>query len=233
MPNPWAPDTAGSNVREEGASEEDINEVLWVEWMIAFVRLERWKEVVELLQEEMHRMVMFLEWKLWDWLAKVETPQGNTTQDVESGLNTYARKQAAIYHNLAVSFAKLWCPTLVSYNLEHSWITEFLMKNGVPLVGIDDLAVMQGIFKLRIFANSHNAASTVAPPSTTTQPSSTALPFAVLVTTDGSLVLEEYNYSEGAEEYNYSKGAEDNKMEGSDSDFADDFADDWEDDLGF
>ena len=178
-------------------------------------------------------MVMFLEWKSRDWLAKVETPQGNTTQDVESGLNTYARKQAAIYHNLAVSFAKLWCPTLVSYNLKHSWITEFLMKNGVPLVGTDDLAVMQGIFKLRIFANSHNAASTVTPPSTTTQPSSTALPFAVLVTTDGSLVLEEYNYSEGAEEYNYSKGAEDNRMEGSDSDFADDFADDWEDDLDF
>ena len=120
--------------------EEDVNEIVCVEWTMSFARLERWKEEAELLQEEMRRVVMFLEWKSQDWLKKVEA-RGNTTPDIGSGLNAYARKQAAIHHNLTVSFAKLWHPTLVSYNLKHLWVTEFLAKNGVPLTGADDLTV--------------------------------------------------------------------------------------------
>ena len=225
MPNPWAPDTAGSNIREEGASEEDVNEVLWVEWMIAFVRLERWKEVVELLQEEMHRMVMFLEWKSWDWLAKVEVPRGNTTQDIESGLNAYARKQAAVYRNLAVSFATLWRPTLVSYGLKHSWVTDILTKNGAPPTGIDGPAVSKrGIFRFRLATKSRDGSSAAAPPPATTLPSTTTSPltaapppmdpqFVAEVTLDESPILEEHDYSDDPE---------DSDTEDSDSDFEDD-----------
>lgn len=51
--NPRAPDATDVGVGEEGASEEDVNELLRVEWTTSFARLERWAEEVELLQEEM------------------------------------------------------------------------------------------------------------------------------------------------------------------------------------
>lgn len=70
--NPWAPNAADCEAGEEGASDEEVNEVLHVEWMTCFARLERWTEEVELLQEEMWRVVVFLEWKSVDWLAKAD-----------------------------------------------------------------------------------------------------------------------------------------------------------------
>ena len=132
--NPRVRDTADGEAGEEGASEEDVNEVLRVEWTTSFARLERWAEEVELLQEEMRRVVVFLEWKSQDWLARVEVHGGNSTPDIQSGLNAYAEKQVAIYHDLAISFVKLWRPTLVSYNLQHSWVTEYMTKHGVLLI---------------------------------------------------------------------------------------------------
>ena len=197
LPNPHGPDTADGDTGEEGASEEDVNEVLRVEWTTSFARLERWKEEVELLQEEMRRAVMFLEWKSQGWSAKAKAPRRDTTPDIESGLVAYARKQEAIHHDLAISFTKLWHPALVANNLEHSWAMEVLVGNGVPLAEIDDLAVS-------------TQASRAAPPSTIAPPSTTTL------TTDDPPILEEYDDSEDLD---------DSDMEGSglyfnyDSDF--------------
>ena len=53
LPNPRAPSAAGGEEGEDGASEEDMNEFLHVEWTTSFARLERWSEEVDLLQEEM------------------------------------------------------------------------------------------------------------------------------------------------------------------------------------
>ena len=41
-----------------------------VQWTTSHARMERWAEEVELLQEEMRQVVMFLEWKSENWLAK-------------------------------------------------------------------------------------------------------------------------------------------------------------------
>ena len=206
FPNLRAPDASDGDVGE-GVSEEDINEVLRVEWTTSFARLERWNEEVELLQEEMRRVVVFLEWRSQDWLAKVETPRGNLSPDVQSGVNAYAKKQAAIYHNLAVSFAELWCPTLVSYGLKHSWITGYLTKNGVPLNRTSTLAsTTRGIFKFRLSNESHNTAA--------------AVPFVAEATASNSMDPEEYNSSEDS-------GLEDSDRE----DINADFDDDWDSDL--
>lgn len=157
MQNPRVPD---ADVREEGASEEDVNEVLRVEWTTSFARLERWKEEVDLLQEEMRRVVVFLEWRSQDWLAKVDIPQGTSAPDVQSGLDAYTKKQAAVYRNLAVSFAKLWRPTLASYGLKHSQITECLTKAGVPLTDTVPALSARGIFKFRLSDKSRGTATT-------------------------------------------------------------------------
>ena len=177
---------------------------------------------------------MFLEWKSQDWLKKVEA-RGNTTPDIGSGLNAYARKQAAIHHNLAVSFTKLWRPTLVSYNLKHSWVTEFLAKNGVPLTGADDpTAKKRGIFRFRLSGKSRGAASAATSPSTTlspaptssfstpspittTLPPTTASQLTATATLDQCPILEEYDSGMDTEE---------SDTEGSDSDFEDYLEDD-------
>ena len=161
LPNPRVPDSIDGDLGEEGASEEDVNEALRVEWTTSFARLERWNEEVDLLEEEMHRVVMFMEWKSQDWLAKADASWADLTPDVQSGLSMYAKKQAAIHCDLAVSFAKLWHPTLTSYGLQHSWNTEYLVKNGVSLDESETTALStRGIFKFRFGDESHKGIST-------------------------------------------------------------------------
>ena len=208
LPNPRVPDGADGEVGEEGASEEDVNEVLRVEWTTSFARLERWSEEVELLQEEMRRVVMFLEWKSSDWLAKAGVRRGSLALDVQSGLDAYAKKQAAIHHDLAVSFGKLWRPTLVSYNLQHSWVTEYMMKNRISLTDKTPVLRARGIFKFRLSDEPRSAISTAA----VTMPPD---PPTVEVPANNPLMLEEANYSE------------DSGLDDSDSDSSDDWDDDF------
>jgi len=207
LPNPRIPDGADGETGEEGASEEDVNEVLRVEWTTSFARLERWVEEVELLQEEMRRVVMFLEWKSGEWLAKTGA-RGSSAPDIKSGLNAYAEKQAAVYHDLAVSFAKLWRPTLLSYGLQHSWATDYMMTHGVSLTDTNvAISRSRGIFKFRLANGSHSAVPTVVagPPN----------PPTVEVTTNDHFILEEANHSDDS---------------GLDSDNSDS-GDNWDDDL--
>jgi hypothetical protein len=213
LPNPRAPDAANGDAGEEGASEEDVNEALRVEWTTSYARLKRWDEEVELLQEEMRRVVVFLKWKSRDWLAKVEAPRGNLTSDIQSGHDAYAMKQAAVYHNLAASFAKLWHPMLESYDLKRSWATEYLMKdgvNGVPLARDDTPASStQGTSESGPPDESHSIMSTAA-----------VVP-SVEATADDSLILEDYNSSDDS-------NPDDSDPEDSDSD-----SNSWDCDMDF
>lgn len=185
LSNPRLPDAATSGVVEESASEEEVNDFLRVEWTTSFARLERWVEEVELLQEEMRRTVAFLEWRSREWLAKVDVRKGTSTPDVQSGLNAYAQKQAAVYHHLAASFVTLWCPTLVSYNLQHTWTMEYMTQHGGPLVDTETLASRaRGIFKFRVSGKSR----------VSTAPTSD-LPATEKIT-DSHPLLEEANYGD-------------------------------------
>jgi len=204
LPNPQVPaNTTNGDCGEEGASEDDVNELLRVEWTTSFARLERWNEEVELLQEEMRRVVAFLDWRSQDWLARVEAPRGDLTPDIRSGVNAYAKKQAAVYRNLAASFAKLWYPTLVSHGLNHSWAAEYMTTNGLP---VTETAVP-----------APNVQGTPGPSRGISVVST--VPSVAEVTTRSSLILEEADYSE------------DSGLEDSDLDSADFWDDD--DDLGF
>ena len=97
------------------ASDEDINDVMQVQWATSQARMERWAKEVELLREEMHQVVVFLEWKSEEWLTKQDVQLTTAPSSVQSGLRAYARKQAAIHHNLVVSFVMSWYPTFVSF----------------------------------------------------------------------------------------------------------------------
>ena len=51
--NPRARDPSGDTDIDEGATDEEVNNTMRVEWATSFARMERWAEEAVLLQEEM------------------------------------------------------------------------------------------------------------------------------------------------------------------------------------
>ena len=114
-------------------SPDEVNENMRVEWAQCMARADRWEEEVILLQEEMRRVVQFLEWRSGDWLTKADSRAGTTPPTVHSGLSAYANKQSAIFHNLTVRFCQQWHSVLVSLSLPHKWASDFLDTCKEPL----------------------------------------------------------------------------------------------------
>jgi hypothetical protein len=101
--------------------EEEVNETVRHEWMTCRARADRWKEELDLLQEEMRRAIAFLEWKSSSWGERVGSRSGSVAIDIQHGIDAYARKQANTYHELAVSLANQWLPPLLTLELDITW----------------------------------------------------------------------------------------------------------------
>lgn len=78
-----------------------------VEWCKARARVNRWSEEVELLLEEMRRVIEFLKWQAEWWGGQVSSRSLGSVVDQE-GLAAYARRQAALRLSLVTSFQHLW-----------------------------------------------------------------------------------------------------------------------------
>ena len=107
------------------AKQQEVNETVRYEWMTCRARADRWIEEEELLQEEMRRVIVYLEWKSRTWTEKVGIRMGSCTPDIQHGIDAYARKQANIYYELAVSFASQWLPYFSVSGLGTKWLAEF------------------------------------------------------------------------------------------------------------
>lgn len=70
-------------------------------------RADRWHEEVQLLKEEMRRVLAFLEWKAAWWAEEGGRDLG-VRPDIADGVRAYAAKQASINHALARSFKIHW-----------------------------------------------------------------------------------------------------------------------------
>ena len=105
----------------DSAEREEVNETVRHEWMTCRARADRWREESDLLQEEMHRVIAFLEWKSCLWGRNVGSCMDLVTADIQHGIDGYARKQASVYHELAVSLANQWIPHLLALKLDISW----------------------------------------------------------------------------------------------------------------
>lgn len=114
-------------------SREEVNEDMRVEWAQCMARADRWEEEVTLLQEEMRRVVHFLEWRSDDWLTKADSRIDSVAPVVRAGLLAYANKQTAVFHNLAIQFCQRWRSVLISLSLPHDWATHFLEEHNEPL----------------------------------------------------------------------------------------------------
>ncbi|KAI0795163.1 hypothetical protein BC629DRAFT_1592682 [Irpex lacteus] len=108
----------------EEDNPEDFNQCMQAEWTKARARAQRWEEEVQLLQEEMRRVLVFLDWKAQWWLEQRDRRQEGVTVSLRSGLSAYAEKQAHMYKELALKFQNMWIPSLMVRHLHAQWVLE-------------------------------------------------------------------------------------------------------------
>lgn len=99
-----------------------------IDWLKQRARYMRWSEEVGLTLSEMIAGIKFLEWRFKWWLQRIGL-RPNANADIISGVNAYARRQAAIARELAVAFVNLWRPELTSHGIADPW-----SANDYPIV---------------------------------------------------------------------------------------------------
>ncbi|KAN0109688.1 hypothetical protein V8E52_009034 [Russula decolorans] len=88
-------------------SDKELDGCLRCEWVKSKARADRWNEEVQLVKEEMRRVLAFLEWKVVWWTEEGGGKLG-VTPDIADGIRAYAAKQASINRKLAQSFEMHW-----------------------------------------------------------------------------------------------------------------------------
>ncbi|EEB99230.1 hypothetical protein MPER_01130, partial [Moniliophthora perniciosa FA553] len=91
----------------EGASVEEIEASLRVEWCKARARARRAREELILVDEEMRRSIEFCQWRSKWWLTQVGR-RNNISPWVREGIMAYAIKQAAMERRRAELWAQRW-----------------------------------------------------------------------------------------------------------------------------
>ncbi|KAK7022207.1 CxC2 domain-containing protein [Favolaschia claudopus] len=89
------------------ADEQELVDAVRVEWAAAKARKERWTEEVELLREEMRRVLRFLKWRALWWEDRRTVTQA-VMPEVKDGLQAFAAQQAAILRQIARKFKSSW-----------------------------------------------------------------------------------------------------------------------------
>ncbi|KAH7904941.1 hypothetical protein BJ138DRAFT_1118936 [Hygrophoropsis aurantiaca] len=97
--------TAGGGPDE--ATEHSIHQSVRVEWCKARARKLRWSEEVDLLREEMRRVLRFLDWRVRWWLSRPTTWEGLDPL-VSAGLAAYAQRQADLHRSFSKAFEAQW-----------------------------------------------------------------------------------------------------------------------------
>ncbi|KAG2743573.1 hypothetical protein P692DRAFT_201723247, partial [Suillus brevipes Sb2] len=99
----------------EGVGDDEdqvVQDGLRVEWCKARARMMRWKEEIELLEEEMHRVLRFLQWHAlwWDNVAHLRALEGAEKE----GVVAYATRQAHLRRDLSAKFETTWARYLTA-----------------------------------------------------------------------------------------------------------------------
>ncbi len=98
-----------------------------IEWAKTKARAERWQEEVRLLQEEMRRAIVDMEWRAQLWTNRVHA-RPNVSSDLLKGLMAYAYKQADIQTSFATNYAKMWTPILKRHQLDDSFASTYITR---------------------------------------------------------------------------------------------------------
>ncbi|KAK6981487.1 CxC2 domain-containing protein [Favolaschia claudopus] len=98
-----------SQLSENEESQGGMVEALRVEWAKTRARAHRWTEEVDLLEEEMRRVLQFLEWKAGWWTGLVGQREAVVSDAVlNEGFTAYARRQSRTQLDLRARFQANW-----------------------------------------------------------------------------------------------------------------------------
>ncbi|KAK6971654.1 CxC2 domain-containing protein [Favolaschia claudopus] len=98
-----------SQLSENEESQTGMVEALRIEWAKTRARAHRWTEEVDLLEEEMRRVLEFLKWKAEWWTTLIgqrETVVSDST--LNEGFTAYAQRQCRIQLDLRARFEANW-----------------------------------------------------------------------------------------------------------------------------
>ncbi|KAG0692589.1 hypothetical protein DFH29DRAFT_788815, partial [Suillus ampliporus] len=85
-----------------------------IKWCKARAQAMCWAEEVELLKEEMQRILQFFEWdaQCWDEQGLEDALQNVDDDDKREGLIAYVKRQASLHQRVTESFRTRWTDTL-------------------------------------------------------------------------------------------------------------------------
>ncbi|KAG5650356.1 hypothetical protein H0H81_012537, partial [Sphagnurus paluster] len=95
------------DVAADQDTDPSLNDALRIEWCRARARCMRWEEELELLEEEMCRILVFLSWQA-DWWDRRVARRPDMDAATQEGLSSYTRRQASIQRTLHHQFEELW-----------------------------------------------------------------------------------------------------------------------------
>ncbi|KAK7027713.1 CxC2 domain-containing protein [Favolaschia claudopus] len=122
-----------TQLSEGEESQGGMIEALRIEWAKTRARALRWTEEVDLLEEEMRRVLQFLEWKAKWWLALIGQREPSMHDPaLDEGFAAYAHRQAQIQIDLKARFEGNWKDVPLLIRLGRESVVE------IPRDGDDD-----------------------------------------------------------------------------------------------
>ncbi|KAJ6447661.1 hypothetical protein C8R47DRAFT_1231344 [Mycena vitilis] len=82
------------------SEEEELHESLRVEWARAKARKTRWEEEVNIIREEMRRVLRYLEWDAGVWEGRARMDREDVPAATREGLTAYGMRQAHFHRAL-------------------------------------------------------------------------------------------------------------------------------------
>ncbi|KAJ7592036.1 hypothetical protein C8J56DRAFT_781105 [Mycena floridula] len=102
----WIWTALGTNIRETGDKRVLLDEMR-IQWLKYRARAMRWEEEVELLQEEMRRVNVYLLWQASSWRKKGDDFV-SSSQRIDEGAKAYAQRQSSMYTAMQARNVYLW-----------------------------------------------------------------------------------------------------------------------------
>ncbi|KAJ7038468.1 hypothetical protein C8F04DRAFT_951149 [Mycena alexandri] len=96
-----------------GELTSSVSAAVRVEWSKAKARKDRWVEEVQLLREEMKRVLQMLRWTQGEW-GRRGGMRGRIDPELAGGLKAYARRQVYVHRRIAEAFHAGWNCSLAS-----------------------------------------------------------------------------------------------------------------------
>ncbi|KAF7325926.1 CxC2 domain-containing protein [Mycena kentingensis (nom. inval.)] len=86
---------------------DELHDAIRVQWSKALARRDRWVEEVELLKEEMRRVLRSLETVQREWMAR-EDGRKSADAELAAGARAYAKKQRVLHSRISELFQARW-----------------------------------------------------------------------------------------------------------------------------